>query len=80
MRRGLRTRRGAWLYPAQRDGWRLVAPEKLGSWLLLAIISFVLVTLVQRPAAPEAELAAELAPLAPEEQGGELTSAEIGLS
>jgi uncharacterized membrane protein YoaT (DUF817 family) len=39
----------AWLYPAQRDGWRLVAPEKLGSWLLLAIISFVLVTLVQPP-------------------------------
>ena len=42
----------AWLYPAQRDGWRLVAPEKLGSWLLLAIISFILVTLVQRPAGP----------------------------
>jgi len=39
----------AWLYPAQRHGWRLVAPEKLGSWLLLAILSFVLVTLVQRP-------------------------------
>jgi uncharacterized membrane protein YoaT (DUF817 family) len=45
----------AWLYPAQRHGWRLVAPEKLGSWLLLAIISFILVTLVQRPTLPEAE-------------------------
>lgn len=32
----------AWLYPAQRHAWRLVAPEKLGSWLLLAVISFVL--------------------------------------
>jgi uncharacterized membrane protein YoaT (DUF817 family) len=42
----------AWLYPAQRHGWRLVAPEKLGSWLLLAIISFILVTLVQPPVAP----------------------------
>ncbi len=42
----------AWLYPQQRGGWRLVAPEKLGSWLLLAIISFVLVTLVRRPEAP----------------------------
>ena len=43
----------AWLYPAQRTGWRLVAPEKLGSWLLLAMISFVLVTLVQPPRPPE---------------------------
>jgi uncharacterized membrane protein YoaT (DUF817 family) len=43
----------AWLYPAQRHGWRLVAPEKLGSWLLLAIISFVLVSLVQPPRPPE---------------------------
>jgi uncharacterized membrane protein YoaT (DUF817 family) len=37
----------AWLYAAQRTRWRLVAPEKLGSWLLLAIISFVLVSLVR---------------------------------
>ncbi len=42
----------AWLYPAQRHAWTLVAPEKLGSWLLLAIISFVLVTLVRRPQPP----------------------------
>ena len=42
----------AWLYPAQRHGWTLVAPEKLGSWALLSIISFVLVTLVRRPQAP----------------------------
>jgi uncharacterized membrane protein YoaT (DUF817 family) len=43
----------AWLYPTQRHGWRLVAPEKLGSWLLLAIISFVLVSLVQPPMPPD---------------------------
>jgi len=33
----------AWLYPAQRHGWTLVSPEKLGAWYLLMIISFVLV-------------------------------------
>jgi len=44
----------AWLYPAQRHGWRLVAPEKLGSWLLLAIISFILVSLVRPPETREA--------------------------
>lgn len=43
----------AWIYPAQHDAWRLVAPEKLGSWLLLSIISFVLVALVRPPQAPE---------------------------
>lgn len=36
----------AWTYPSQRDGWHLVAPAKLGSWYLLMIISFVLVSLV----------------------------------
>lgn len=39
----------AWLYPAQRTGWTLVPPEKLGAWLLLMIISFVLVALVHPP-------------------------------
>lgn len=33
----------AWIYPAQRDGWTPVSPEKLGAWYLLMIISFVLV-------------------------------------
>ena len=39
----------AWLYPSQAGGWHMVGLEKLGSWLLLMIISFVLVTLVHRP-------------------------------
>ena len=43
----------AWIYPAQRHGWTLVGPEKLGAWLLLMIISFVLVAAVQRPRAPD---------------------------
>jgi uncharacterized membrane protein YoaT (DUF817 family) len=39
----------AWLYPGQEDGWTPVSITKLGSWYLLMIISFVLVTLVHRP-------------------------------
>ncbi|MEO1198994.1 MAG: DUF817 domain-containing protein [Pseudomonadota bacterium] len=41
---------GAWLYPDQLDGWTPVSIAKLGAWLLLMIISFVLVTLVRPPA------------------------------
>ena len=36
----------AWLYPTQADGWTLVPASKLGAWLPLMIISFVLVSLV----------------------------------
>lgn len=39
----------AWLYPGQEDGWSPVSLAKLGSWLLLMIISVVLVSLVNRP-------------------------------
>jgi uncharacterized membrane protein YoaT (DUF817 family) len=39
----------AWLYPDQIDGWVPVSPAKLGSWYLLMIVSFVLVTIVHRP-------------------------------
>lgn len=39
----------AWLYPTQQDGWHIVPLEKMGSWFLLMIISWVLVTLVHRP-------------------------------
>ncbi len=39
----------AWLYPGQEQGWTVVSPAKLGSWTLLMIISFVLVSLVHRP-------------------------------
>lgn len=41
----------AWTYPSQNHGWHMVGVEKLGSWYLLMIISFVLVSLVQRPKA-----------------------------
>jgi len=38
-----------WVYPDQADHWRLVSPAKLGSWYLLMMLSFVLVTVVHRP-------------------------------
>ncbi len=43
----------AWTYPSQQGGWRLVGIEKLGSWYLLMIISFVLVSTVTRPIGPD---------------------------
>jgi len=55
----------AWIYPAQRHGWTLVSPAKVGSWYLLMMLSFVLVTLVRRPQAPEPDAAAKAVALKP---------------
>jgi uncharacterized membrane protein YoaT (DUF817 family) len=44
----------AWTYPSQSDGWHMVPLTKLGSWYLLMIISFVLVSTVSPIRAPEA--------------------------
>jgi len=41
----------AWIYPEQAEGWSPVSLAKMGSWYLLMIISFVLVSLVRRPEA-----------------------------
>jgi uncharacterized membrane protein YoaT (DUF817 family) len=38
-----------WLYPSQLQSWSPVSFAKLGSWFLLLIISYTLVTLVNRP-------------------------------
>ncbi|CAL75253.1 conserved hypothetical protein; putative membrane protein [Bradyrhizobium sp. ORS 278] len=38
-----------WIYPAQAQGWAMVSPAKLGSWVLLLIISYTLVSLINRP-------------------------------
>jgi len=38
----------AWYYPAQRHAWHLVPPAKIGSWLLLMIISYVMVSALYR--------------------------------
>ena len=35
-----------WMYPNQRNGWEFVPIDKMGSWFLLMIISFVLVTMI----------------------------------
>jgi uncharacterized membrane protein YoaT (DUF817 family) len=40
-----------WLYPNQLRGWAMVSLGKLGSWLLLLIISYGMVAAVNRPAA-----------------------------
>lgn len=34
---------GAWQYPDQQDGWRMVDPHKLTSWALLVIVSLMAV-------------------------------------
>jgi uncharacterized membrane protein YoaT (DUF817 family) len=38
-----------WLYPSQRLGWSMVSFDKFGSWFLLLIISYTLVSLVNAP-------------------------------
>jgi uncharacterized membrane protein YoaT (DUF817 family) len=42
----------AWTYPNQRNGWQMVQLGKFGSWFLLMIISFILVSLVHTPRQP----------------------------
>jgi uncharacterized membrane protein YoaT (DUF817 family) len=37
---------GVWLYPYQVENWRPVGIEKIGSWLLLMIISFIMVDIL----------------------------------
>lgn len=44
----LATGLGAWAYPHQRLGWAPVPPNKLGSWSLLVIVTFVVVSLQKR--------------------------------
>lgn len=38
-----------WIYPSQADQWQPVSPSKLVAWYLLMLLSFVLVSLVNRP-------------------------------
>lgn len=38
----------AWRYPNQRHGWTVVPLSKMGAWLLLMVISYVLVSVVAR--------------------------------
>ena len=34
---------GAWVYPEQREAWRMVSAGKISSWVLLVIVSFLIV-------------------------------------
>ena len=43
----------AWNYPGQEGEWQMVSLAKYGSWYLLMLISFVLVTLVQPVREPD---------------------------
>jgi uncharacterized membrane protein YoaT (DUF817 family) len=43
----------AWTYPDQSGGWRPVSLAKFGSWFLLMIVSFVLVSLVAPVVQPQ---------------------------
>lgn len=43
----------AWNYPGQEAEWRMVSIAKYGSWYLLMLISFVLVTLAQPVREPD---------------------------
>ena len=38
-----------WRYPDQREAWTLVGFGKFGSWYLLMLLSYVLVSLVNQP-------------------------------
>ncbi|WP_425280968.1 DUF817 domain-containing protein [Roseibium hamelinense] len=49
----------AWQYPDQLDGWSLVSLHKLNAWVLLMIISFVLVTIINKPLPETDEIPAE---------------------
>ena len=40
-----------WIYPSQSEQWSMVPVSKLFAWFLLMILSFVLVSLVQKPKA-----------------------------
>jgi uncharacterized membrane protein YoaT (DUF817 family) len=46
-----------WLYPSQQSAWAMVSIAKLGSWFLLLIISYTLVSLINAPREKVAESA-----------------------
>jgi uncharacterized membrane protein YoaT (DUF817 family) len=56
-----------WLYPSQQLGWSMVSFGKLGSWFLLLIISYTLVSLINAPRA----MTARKTTIKPEELAGE---------
>jgi uncharacterized membrane protein YoaT (DUF817 family) len=43
-----------WIYPNQATQWHMVPIEKLSSWFLLMLLSFVLVSLINNVVPPNA--------------------------
>lgn len=39
---------GAWVYPHQAQQWAIVGPNKISSWMLLVIISFIIVAALKQ--------------------------------
>ncbi len=39
---------GAWVYPNQQQQWAIVGPNKISSWMLLVIISFIIVAALKQ--------------------------------
>lgn len=39
---------GAWVYPNQAQQWAIVGPDKITSWMLLVIISFIIVAALKQ--------------------------------
>lgn len=72
----------AWIYPDQADGWTPVSLAKLGSWLLLMMISVVLVTWVYPPRPPDDDASedgsAPAEPAAPAAAAGESAAPAAG--
>jgi uncharacterized membrane protein YoaT (DUF817 family) len=52
----------AWLYPSQLAGWSSVPISKLGSWVLLMIISYAMVAWVNKPQEVSSDVKDEEAP------------------
>jgi uncharacterized membrane protein YoaT (DUF817 family) len=48
---------GGWVYPHQLRHWAIVGPNKISSWMLLVIISFIIVAVLKRKFAPRKQAA-----------------------
>jgi uncharacterized membrane protein YoaT (DUF817 family) len=54
----IRTFTNGWIYPNQMKGWHMVSIGKFVSWCMLMIISYVMVSFVNRPTDFQNHLAA----------------------
>jgi len=58
----LATYSNVWIYPSQKHQWQLVPLSKLTAWYLLMMLSFVLVSLVNRPVLMQGQSALQAEP------------------